>query len=62
MMMTPAGYTWTLGYDTMGRLVRLTSPIVGQAGYTPAYTTTISYSASPSCLDTYPLLRCLCKC
>src|SRR5439155_27332748 len=45
---TQAVRTWTLGYDPSGRLVSITSPISGtpgQAGYTPAYTTTLSYSA-----------------
>ena len=35
---------WTLGYDGSNRLTSITSPIsgtVGQAGYTPAYTTQI---------------------
>jgi YD repeat-containing protein len=44
---TQATRTWTLGYDGAGRVVSLTSPVsgaAGQAGYTPAYTTSISYS------------------
>jgi len=44
---TAAGHTWTLGYDATGRLTSLLSPISGtvptQAGYTPAYTTTLTY-------------------
>jgi len=40
-------HTWTLAYDSAGRVIGITSPIsgtVGQAGYTPAYTTTITYN------------------
>jgi len=43
---TPAGQTWTLGYDATGRVTSLTSPVLGtagQPGYTPAYTTQYSY-------------------
>ena len=49
MMMTPAGHTWTLVNPISGQ--------VGQAGYTPAYTATLSYSTPPSCLDTCLLPR-----
>jgi len=44
---TQAAHTWTLGYDGQGRVSTLTSPVsgtAGQAGYTPAYTTAISYT------------------
>jgi YD repeat-containing protein len=44
---TQATRTWTLGYDGSGRLVSITSPVsgtLGQAGYTPAYTTLLSYN------------------
>jgi len=43
---TGAVRAWTLGYDGQGRVTAFTSPAsgtVGQAGYTPAYTTTIGY-------------------
>jgi len=43
---TPAGQTWTLGYDATGRVTSLTSPVsgtAGQPGYTPSYTTQYSY-------------------
>ncbi len=42
-------HTWTLGYDPQGRVTSVTSPIsgmVGQAGYTPAYTTGMTYGVS----------------
>ncbi|MDQ2829659.1 MAG: hypothetical protein M3Y74_11485, partial [Chloroflexota bacterium] len=45
---TGANHQWTLGYDAQGRVSSITSPStgqVGQAGYTPAYTTTFSYTA-----------------
>jgi YD repeat-containing protein len=44
---TPANRVWALGYDGQGRVSTLTSPVsgtAGQAGYTPAYTTAISYT------------------
>jgi len=44
---TPGNHAWSLGYDAAGRLTSLTSPVsgtVGQAGYTPSYTTALSYS------------------
>ncbi len=44
---TGANHQWTLGYDAQGRLATITSPAsgqVGQAGYTPAYTTLFTYS------------------
>jgi RHS repeat-associated protein len=44
---TQSPHTWTLAYDPFGRLSSLTSPISGtpgQAGYTPAYTTTVLYT------------------
>jgi len=44
---TGAGHAWTLGYDGFGRVTSVTSPAsgtVGQAGYTPSYTTALSYS------------------
>ncbi len=44
---TPAGHAWQLGYDSMGRLSSMTSPVsgtVGQAGYTSSYTTTFTYT------------------
>ncbi len=44
---TPLNRQWMLGYDAGGRLTSITSPVsgtLGQAGYTPAYTTTMSYS------------------
>ncbi len=44
---TPGNHAWSLGYDAAGRLTSITSPAsgtVGQAGYTPAYTTALSYS------------------
>jgi len=44
---TPSGRAWALGYDSAGRVATVTSPAsgtVGQAGYTPAYTTQYSYS------------------
>ena len=40
-------HTWTLAYDIFGRPNGITSPISGtqdQAGYTPHYTTAISYT------------------
>jgi len=43
---TQGAHTWSIGYDGQGRVTTLTSPAsgtVGQAGYTPAYTTTIGY-------------------
>jgi len=43
---TPANRNWALGYDGAGRVITLTSPAlgtVGQAGYTPSYTTSYSY-------------------
>ena len=43
----PSGRTWLLGYDSQGRLSYMTSPVsgtVGQAGYTPAYTTLFIYN------------------
>jgi len=45
---TGANHQWTLGYDAQGRLATITSPAsgqVGQAGYTPSYTTAFSYTA-----------------
>ncbi|HXT37623.1 MAG TPA: SBBP repeat-containing protein, partial [Chloroflexota bacterium] len=45
---TPMSQSWTLGYNAAGQLTSLTSPIsgtLGQAGYTPASTTTFSYGA-----------------
>ncbi len=42
-----AGGAWTLAYDAQGRVISISSPIsgtMGQTGYTPSYTTTISYS------------------
>lgn len=45
---TGAGHQWALGYDSRGRLATITSPIsgtIGQAGYTPASQTQISYGA-----------------
>jgi len=44
---TGANHQWTLGYDAQGRLATITSPAsgqVGQAGYTPSYTTAFSYT------------------
>jgi len=44
---TPANRVWALGYDGQGRVSTLTSPVsgtAGQVGYTPAYTTAISYT------------------
>ncbi len=46
---TPAGHAWSLGYDGQGRLTSITSPVsgtAGQAGYTPAYTTQMTYGAT----------------
>jgi len=43
---TGATRAWSLGYDAQGRVATIASPVsgtVGQAGYTPAYTTTFSY-------------------
>ncbi len=43
---TPAQHAWSLGYDGQGRLTSITSPVSGtlvQAGYTPAYTTQVTY-------------------
>ena len=43
---TGAVRTWGLGYDSRGRVASITSPAsgtVGQAGYTPAYTTAMTY-------------------
>jgi len=48
-VMTPAGRTWTTGYDPFGRVTSVTSPVsgtAGQPGYTPAYTTQITYGAT----------------
>ncbi len=48
-VMTPAGRTWTIGYDPFGRVGSLTSPVsgtAGQSGYTPAYTTQFTYGAT----------------
>jgi len=45
---TPANRVWQLGYDAAGRVVRVTSPVSGtqgQPGYTPAYTTQLTYGA-----------------
>ena len=45
---TPATHIWALAYDSNKRVSTITSPIsgtVGQSGYTPAYTTTFTYSA-----------------
>jgi len=45
-MTTPANRAWQLGYDMVGRVTSLTSPAsgtVGQAGYTPSYTTQYTY-------------------
>ena len=45
---TGADHQWTLGYDPLGRLASITSPMsgtAGQAGYTPSYTTAFSYTA-----------------
>ena len=44
---TPATHTWTLAYDSLGRLSTITSPIsgtVGQTGYTPAYVSRFTYN------------------
>ena len=44
---TQATRTWTLSFDDAGRLVSLASSVsgtLGQAGYTPAYTTLLSYT------------------
>ncbi len=44
---TPAGHAWSLGYDGQGRLTSITSPVsgtLGQTGYTPAYTTQVTYA------------------
>jgi len=46
---TQAARTWTLGYDTQGRVSTITSPVsgtAGQAGYTRAYTTRMTYGAT----------------
>jgi len=43
---SPQGEAFTLGYNAAGQVTSLTSPATGtpgQAGYTPSYTTTISY-------------------
>ena len=45
---TPATHTWTLVYDSTKRVSTIASPssgMVGQVGYTPAYTTTFTYNA-----------------
>ena len=45
---TPMHQVWTLGYNGAGQLISLTSPIsgtLGQAGYTPAMTTTFTYGS-----------------
>src|SRR5579883_615619 len=44
---TQAPHAWLIGYDTAGRVVSITSPVSGtqgQAGYTPAYTTSFAYN------------------
>ncbi len=44
---TPVGQRWSLAYDTLGRVLSLTSPVsgtAGQAGYTPAYSTQFTYT------------------
>jgi len=46
---TQSPHTWTLGYDPQGRVTSITSPSQGQqgqAGYTPAYTTQVTYGMS----------------
>jgi len=46
---TGANHQWVLSYDAQGRLATITSPasgVQGQAGYTPAYTTLFTYTAS----------------
>ncbi len=46
---TQATRTWTLSYDAQGRVSSVTSPVsgtTGQAGYTPAYTTRMTYGAT----------------
>jgi hypothetical protein len=45
---TQAARTWTLSYDDAGRLASPVSGTLGQAGYTPAYTTLISYNGGTS--------------
>jgi len=45
---TPANRVWQVGYDAAGRVVSVTSPVsgtAGQAGYTPSYTTQMTYGA-----------------
>ncbi len=52
---TPSGEAFTLGYNTAGQVVSLTSPAtgtVGQAGYTPSYTTKISYLSGATQVST----------
>src|SRR5579883_248662 len=44
---TQAPHAWLIGYDPAGRVVSITSPVSGtqgQAGYTPAYTTSFAYN------------------
>ncbi len=44
---TQAPQAWTIGYDALGRVTGVTGPSrgqVGQAGYTPAYTTRFTYN------------------
>jgi len=46
---TPAPHAWSLGYDGQGRASTISSPVsgtLGQAGYTPAYTTQLTYGAT----------------
>jgi len=46
---TPAQHAWSLGYDGQGRLTTISSPVsgtLGQTGYTPAYTTQLTYGAT----------------
>jgi len=46
---TGATRPWAIGYDAFGRVSSLTSPVsgtAGQIGYTPAYTTQITYGAT----------------
>jgi len=46
---TAANRAWGLGYDGQGRVISVTAPAsgtVGQAGYTPSYTTQYSYGVT----------------
>jgi YD repeat-containing protein len=50
---TPLNQTWSLGYNSIGQLITITSPVSGtsgQGGYTPAYTTKITYNTGTTIL------------